>query len=56
MAMIRGQPFDVWQAAVQRSCAEMIAHLPGSDDQIQQISSEGVTPSEGHFAWPKLGT
>ncbi len=28
------QPFDLWQAAEQRPCADIVAHLSGGDEQV----------------------
>ena len=43
IATISEQPFDVWQAAEQCPCADIIADLPGGDFYGGQEGSEKVT-------------
>lgn len=38
IAAITEQPFEVWQAAEQGPCADVIAHLSRSDEQVDRSS------------------
>ena len=38
IAAITEQPFDVWQAVEQCPRADIIAHLPGGDEQVDRSS------------------